>query len=126
MHTSPIYIASSQRALALSEALRDQLMRPDCFAETWKTEVDRALGQTKIEMLEHLSKKYEFAVIIMAKTDIEDKGDNLKSRDDCVFEAGFFMAVMGRRRCFLLSSVEEQDLPLDLKGVAKRSKPVRD
>ena len=43
--------------------------------------------------------------------------DKLKARDNCIFEAGFFSAVIGRERCFLVSSVQQSELPSDLSGI---------
>lgn len=59
---------------------------------------------------------YDFAVIIFSQADLA-AGEYLKTRDDCLFEAGLFMAAIGRNRCFLLSGVERDDLPPDLGGI---------
>jgi hypothetical protein len=47
----------------------------------------------------------------------KDAARTLKARDNCVFEAGLFMAAVGRKRCFLVNSVRQEDLPSDLGGV---------
>jgi hypothetical protein len=72
-----------------------------------------------IEMLEGAAAKYDFAVVILAKDDvmIGGKGETLKARDNCVFEAGLFMSAIGRKRCFLVNSVGQSDLPSDLNGI---------
>jgi predicted nucleotide-binding protein with TIR-like domain len=46
-----------------------------------------------------------------------DKGEMMKARDNCVFEAGLFMSAIGRKRCFLVNSVSQNDLPTDLAGI---------
>lgn len=122
MDKSKIFIASSQRASIVAEKLRDELRTADyCSADMWDDVTRRRPGQARIETLEQLTREYDFAVIILAKADVlaKDLGDGLKTRDDCVFEAGFFMAAIGRDRCFLLSSVEQNELPSDLEGIIR-------
>ena len=122
MDKSKIFIASSHRASIVAEKLRDELRTADyCWADIWNDVAGRNPGQARIVTLEQLPREYDFAVIILAKADVlvKDLGDGLKSRDDCVFEAGFFMAAIGRDRCFLLSSVEQNELPTDLEGILR-------
>lgn len=119
MDKSRIFIASSGRTLVLAEKVRDELAMDFCQATVW-TEAGRLQpGFTIIEMLEGAAKQYDFSVIILAKDDILTSGDRqvLKARDNCVFEAGLFMAAIGRKRCFLLNSVASQELPSDLGGI---------
>ena len=80
-----------------------------CEAYLWKDAIRANAGQTRIETLEQLAKKYDFAVIIFTKADIiaNQPLANFSGRDNCVFEAGLFMGVVGRNRCFFLSSVEK-------------------
>jgi hypothetical protein len=70
-------------------------------------------------MLEGAAKQYDFAVIILARDDVltSGTGEVSKARDNCVFEAGLFMSAIGRKRCFLVNSVEQSDLPSDLSGI---------
>lgn len=76
-------------------------------------------------MLKEATREYDFAVIILSKDDVmvTNKGDTgeaqekRKARDNCVFEAGLFIGATGETRCLLLSSVEETDLPSDLRGI---------
>jgi predicted nucleotide-binding protein len=72
-----------------------------------------------MEMLEGAAEQFDFAVVILAKDDVMTggKGETLKARDNCVFEAGLFMAAIGRKRCFLVNSVSQSDLPSDLNGI---------
>ncbi len=119
MGKSKIFIASSDTAFCIAEKLRDELATEYCEAYLWKDAIRADAGQTRIEALERLAKKYDFAVIIFTKADMIVKQPlaDLSGRDNCVFEAGLFMGVVGRNRCFFLSSVEKGDLPSDLEGI---------
>jgi hypothetical protein len=119
MDKSKIFIASSGRTLVLAEKLRDELTADFCQATLWSEESRLQPGATIIEMLESAAQQYDFAVIILARDDVltSGAGEVLKARDNCVFEAGLFMSAIGRKRCFLVNSVEQSDLPSDLGGV---------
>ena len=119
MDKAKIFIASSGRTFVLAEKLRDELSTEFCQATLWSEEGRLQPGSTIIEMLEGVAEQYDFAVIILAKDDVMTAGDGeiLKARDNCVFEAGLFMSAIGRKRCFLVNSVAQSDLPSDLSGV---------
>ena len=119
MDKSRLFIASSGRTLVLAEKLRDELRTEFCEATLWSEEGRLQPGETIIEMLEGAAEQYDFAVIILAKDDVitGGKGETLKARDNCVFEAGLFMSAIGRKRCFLVNSVSQSDLPSDLSGI---------
>lgn len=119
MDKSRIFIASSGRTLVLAEKLRDELRTEFCEGTLWSEEGRLQPGETIIEMLEGATEQYDFAVIILAKDDVMTGGEGkiLKARDNCVFEAGLFMSAIGRKRCFLVNSVSQSDLPSDLNGI---------
>lgn len=121
MEKSKIFIASSGRTLVLAEKLRDELHTDFCEATLWSDVGKSRPGATIVEMLENAAVEHDFAVIILARDDVVSKDASdagvRKARDNCVFEAGLFMAALGRERCFLANSVEQRDLPSDLSGV---------
>ena len=121
MSKSKIFIASSGRTLELAKALRSQLNENTCEGALWTEVSQKAVGKSILTMLKEAAKEYDFAVIILAKDDVmlTGAGDTLKlkARDNCVFEAGLFMGVIGQERCFLLSSVDPSNLPSDLGGI---------
>lgn len=119
MDKSRIFIASSGRTLVLAEMLRNELSSEFSEATLWSEEGRRQPGQVIIEMLEDVAARYDFAVIILSKDDVMTggHGETLKARDNCVFEAGLFMSAIGRKRCFLVNSVKQSDLPSDLNGI---------
>jgi hypothetical protein len=119
MAKSKIFIASSGRTLELAKQLRGQLNPKTCEAELWTEVSQRAMGKSILRMLKEAANEYDFAIIILAKDDvmITNTGDMLKARDNCVFEAGLFIGVIGQERCFLLTSVPQSNLPSDLGGI---------
>jgi hypothetical protein len=117
MDKARIFIASSERVYELAGMLRNEINRAEyCEADTWQDVLERTAAQTKIEALEASLKVYDYAVIMFTKADLVT-GQGLKSRDDCVFNTGLFMASLGRQRCILLNSVEKDALPSDLGGI---------
>jgi predicted nucleotide-binding protein len=63
-------------------------------------------------MLREVGEQSDFAVIILAKDDVEvrEAADSLKARDNRVFEAGLLMGVVGEDRCFVVSNFAEDYL----------------
>jgi hypothetical protein len=119
MEKSRIFIASSSRALVLAEQLREQVRSDYCDGVLWTDESRGKESATIIEMLESATRHYDFAVVVLTEDDVMKApgGDVSKARDNCIFEAGLFMAAIGRKRCFIVSSVNPKDLPTDLGGV---------
>ena len=119
MEKAKVFIASSGRTLTLAAKLRDALQTDVCEARVWSEEGRCQPGVMITEMLESAAEEVDFAVIILVKDDVmvKEGGDTLKARDNCVFEAGLFRGTIGQKRCFLVTSVKESDLPSDLCGI---------
>ena len=120
MEKSKIFIASSEKAHDFALMIRDEINKAEyCEADTWRDALESTGAQSKIEALEQWIKVYDYAVIIFTNADllVRAPGQDFKSRDDCVFEAGLFMAALERQRCTLLSFVEKSALPSDLGGI---------
>jgi hypothetical protein len=119
MDKSKVFIASSSASLELAKQLRAQLDPKTCEGKLWTEVGEQAAGQSILTMLKKAAGEYDFSVIILSNDDImiSKAGETPKARDNCVFEAGLFMGVIGQDRCFLLSSVEERNLPSDLGGI---------
>jgi CAP12/Pycsar effector protein, TIR domain len=97
--------------------LRNEINRAEyCGADTWEDVFTSTAAQTKIEALEASVKVYDYAVIMFTEADLTT-GQGSRSRDDCVFNAGLFMASLGRKRCILLNSVDKDALPSHLGGI---------
>jgi hypothetical protein len=119
MAKSKIFIASSGAALELARQLRAQLDPKTCEGKLWTEVSQQAAGQSILTMLKEAARAFDFAVIILTNDDVMvgNAGEVAKARDNCVFEAGLFMGVIGQDRCFLLSSVDARNLPSDLGGI---------
>ena len=119
MGKSKIFISSSPSAFCIADKLCDELTTDYCEADVWKEAIRTNAGQTKIETLEQLAKNYDFAVIILTKADVAGRPlqSSIGDRDNCVFEAGLFMGVIGRSRCFFVSGAAKGELPSDLEGI---------
>jgi hypothetical protein len=116
-----IFIASSSRTLTLAKELRENLQTDYCEATLWSDEDRSQPSATIDEMLDRAILQYDFAAVILARDDIiirgRDDASARRSRDNCVFEAGLFMAALGRNRCYIINSVKNQDLPSDFGGM---------
>jgi Predicted nucleotide-binding protein containing TIR-like domain len=119
MVKSKIFVASSGRTLVLADKLRDELNTQFSKVTLWDEASRARPGLTVIEWLESLQNQYDFAIILLTKDDLLSLKDHqtLKARDNCIFEAGLFMSALGRKRCFLVNSVNQNDLPSDLAGI---------
>lgn len=118
MQKSRIVIVSSQRNDVLAEKLRDQLDTNYTRAHLWKDALKDKTTETRIEMLEEATQKYDFAVIILCEANEGGtvEAESLKDRDNRIFETGYFLAALGRERCFIVNSAEHPYLPQDLAG----------
>jgi len=115
-----ILIASSERTEILAEKLRDQLETDYSVAKLWRMNVVRGQPtETIIEILEGSTEEYDFAAIVLDESDVNVNMESvqLRDRDNCFFELGFFLAAFGRERCFIINSNERPYLPLDLGGI---------
>ena len=120
MEKSRILISCSGRTLVLAEKLRDALNTEFCEPALWTDDGRSQIPTELLEMLEDEPEQFDFAALMLAKDDVRvtDTGDTIVARDaSYAFQAGFFMATLGRKRCFLVHSVEQSDLPARLGGI---------
>jgi len=125
MAKAKIFIASSYRVRNLAQKLKFTLSTDFADPVVWIEESEQIGGaQTIIEMLEKAGKTYDFAVIVLTRDDkifTELDKEQIKARDNCIFEAGLFFGRKGRDKCYLLSSIPDGDLPADLRGIIYKS-----
>jgi hypothetical protein len=119
MYKSKILITSSSRTEILAEKLRDLLETNYSVADLLKDTIKCKPTDTTIEMLEGVAEDYDFAVIFIDASDVNVStgGDLLRDRDNLFFEAGLFIASLGRERCFIVDGTTPPYLPPDLDGI---------
>lgn len=118
-----VFIASSGAAKNLANHLQGALLENGIDAKKWSEDTFHVGGNTLKELLT-AAKECDFAAVILTKDDTvvqvrADKSQLLNApRDNCIFELGLFMGALGTdpERCFMVSSVQEEALPSDLKG----------
>jgi hypothetical protein len=123
MEQSRILISCTGRTLVLAEKLRDALRTESRDVALWSDDGRSQSSAAILEMLEASAEQFHFAAIILVKDDVTatETDDTLRLRDTCAFQAGLFMATMGRKRCFLVSSIDQNILPSHLGGMTSAS-----
>ena len=119
MYKSKIVIASSSRTEILAEKLRDQLDTHYSEADLLRDAISSGTAETNVEMLEGIAEDSDFAVIILDALDVHVSvtGGSLGERDNLLFEAGLFIAALGREHCFVANGTGVSYLPPDLEGI---------
>ena len=114
-----IFIASSEKAKRLAKALRAKLEEV-ANVKPWFESFDP--GTTTIDTLLERCRECDFAAVLLTKDDLSKKADKKAQvpRDNCIFELGLFTGALGLepKRSFILTSVDKDALPSDLKGVS--------
>lgn len=113
-----LFVISSKESLDLARALQNGLEH-DCLVQIWTDDVFRASSYS----LESLEQKLDAADFAVALATGDDRTESRKEtwpspRDNVVFELGFFMGRLGRKRAILAESRDEKvKLPSDLAGL---------
>jgi hypothetical protein len=116
-----IFITSTIRGLTLARVLGAQLDNDLFEVVVWRDESDGQMAYNVVEMLHEAAQTCDFAVYIITRDDVvlqkvEDEEER-HARDNCFYEAGLFMAALGRDRCFLVTSATPGELPVDLQKI---------
>jgi hypothetical protein len=103
----------------LAEQLSQQLDTDFCEAQIWSEDRRHDSNATIYEERDASTALYDFAVVLLAKEDViaPKTYDEQNSRDNCISEAGIFIANIGPHRCFIASSVEQDVLPWALRDL---------
>ena len=113
-----MFIGSSREGKAVAEAVQLNL-EGEIDSAVWSQGLF-GLSESPLESLDRVSRDFDFAVLIVTPDDIvEARGERQAApRDNILFEAGFFVGRLGRKRTFLVcpSDVEIR-LPSDLAGL---------
>jgi CRP/FNR family cyclic AMP-dependent transcriptional regulator len=114
-----VFMICSAEALPIAKAIRVGLEH-DASVTIWSDDMIFPAGGYPIEALEQEVNDSDFAIALTEPDDLVLSRDRLSTtpRDNVIFELGFFMARLGRRRTLLLTPRrEEVKLPSDFKGL---------
>lgn len=118
-----IFIGSTLEALPVARAIQDCLDYEDAMIKVWTDGVFRA-SSTAIDDLLKEARSSDFAVLVLTADDVSISREvEMKApRDNCIFELGLFMGVLGKDRTIILKPRgEDIKVPTDLLGLAPLS-----
>jgi hypothetical protein len=112
-----LFIGSAKESEAIADALEAEL-RDVVTVERWDLDTFRP-GRFALPQLSAASQRTDFAVFVLGQEDrTESRGHTQPSpRDNVIFEAGLFTAVLGTERTFYLVDVNGTKLPSDWMGI---------
>lgn len=117
-----VFIGSSSEAKVYARAVQDNLQGGEggCECQVWD-QAHFPLSQSILDGLVGLSKRFDFAIFILAHDDLVSiRGRELgATRDNVIFETGLFMGVLGQNRVFMLQEGRGHDfrIPSDILGI---------
>jgi hypothetical protein len=119
MEKSRVLISCNARTLVLAGKLRDELHKLECETAIWSDDAKSQSSAALLELLDRAAEQFDFATIIVVKDDLKvtETDEPLCTRDTYSFQAGLFMAKIGRERCFLVNSIGNSALPSHLGGI---------
>lgn len=115
-----LFIGSSRESLAIAQGIQSGLAHDSVVATVW---TDKVFGpsQYSLESLEVQLERADFAAIVVGPDDrVWSRGEFAEEapRDNVVFELGFFMGVLGRRRVLMVKPRGvDLKIPSDLLGL---------
>lgn len=122
-----VFFISSKESLSVAKAIRHGLRYSDADSLLWSDEDMFPPGSYPLEVLEHEVDQADFGVAIAHPDDIvrSRRSQSAAPRDNVIFELGFFMSRLGRKRTILLVPQMGSDLklPSDFKGMTPITYP---
>lgn len=116
-----VFFISSSESLPVAKAIRHGLKYTDADSLIWSDENIFPPGLYPLEVLEQEVDQADFGVAIAHSDDIvkSRRKESAAPRDNVIFELGFFMSRLGRKRTLLLvpQMSAELKLPSDFKGM---------
>lgn len=117
--SGPVFVVHGHNEGRLHEVARLIENSTDRDAVVLREQVNA--GRTIVEKFEDEAVECSFAVVLLTGDDLASvKGESAdtrpRARQNVVFEAGYFMGILGRHRVVLLHEVDVE-LPSDLSGV---------
>jgi hypothetical protein len=119
MEKPRILISCNARTLVLAGKLREELHKVDCATALWSDDGRSQSSAALLELLDRAAEQFDFAAILLVNDDLKARqgDDPLYARDTYDFQAGLFMAKIGRERCFLVNSIGESTMASHLGGI---------
>jgi hypothetical protein len=116
-----VFVGSASEARGIVDALEAEL-RHIAIIERWDVDVFRP-GHFTLEELTRVMKQVDFAIFVLGGDDVtESRGSVTPSpRDNVIFEAGLFTAVLGRERTFYVVDQAGTKIPSDWAGLGYTS-----
>jgi CRP/FNR family cyclic AMP-dependent transcriptional regulator len=114
-----VFVLSSTEALDVAREIQNNFVRDNISVVVWTDGVFKASAYA-IESLEQAVEDSDFAIAIAQPDDLTNIRGETKPvpRDNVIFELGFFIGRLGRKRTFLLEPRGEGvKLPTDLAGL---------
>jgi Predicted nucleotide-binding protein containing TIR-like domain len=114
-----ILLSCNARTLALAGKLRDELHKGDCETALWSDDATSQSSAALLDLLDRAAEQFDFAAIILVKDDVTvTEADNSRGAWDTYnFQAGLFMAKIGRERCFLVNGLGNSALTSHFGGI---------
>lgn len=115
-----VFFICSAEALEIAECIRAGLDHEDATIEIWSDEQIFPAGGYPIEALERAVDDADFGIAIAQPDDLIRSRHRQAAvpRDNVIFELGFFLSRLGRKRTVLLvPRGESVQLPSDFKGL---------
>jgi hypothetical protein len=112
-----LFIGSAAETRGIVDALEDEL-REFATVKRWDVDVFRP-GHFTLEELTRAVREVDFAAFVLGRDDTtESRGKTTPSpRDNVIFEAGLFTAVLGRERTFYIVDKAGTKIPSDWGGL---------
>jgi predicted nucleotide-binding protein len=116
-----VFFISSKESLSVAKAIRYGLKYTDADSLIWSDEDMFPPGSYPLEVLDREVDQADFGVAIAHPDDIvhSRRSESAAPRDNVIFELGFFMSRLGRKRTILLMPQMDAELklPSDFKGL---------
>ena len=114
-------ILQLQNSSSGRENLRDELHKADCDTALWSDDGRSQSSRPRCSnclTARQRSNSPTLPLSFSSKTDLKvtETNDPLRCRDTYDFQAGLFMAKIGRERCFLVNSIGDSALPSHIGG----------
>lgn len=112
-----VFLGSSSEAREIVDSLEAGL-RDVANCDRWDLDVFRP-GHFTLEELTRIVEQVDFAVFVLGQDDVTESRESVtpSPRDNVIFEAGLFTAVLGRERTFYVVDSAGTKIPSDWAGL---------